>query len=168
MEGSRGQPHSVFTRKLVQRTHVETLHGGVLLIMAAIRERYWTPTFRQLVKAVRSECWGCKRFTAVSIARPPPGKLPTDRTNRGAPFEVVGADFAGPIRYKSANKREGKSYLVIFSCSLSTTEHLELVRNLEAVTFLPCLKPLIARRGCPRVIYSDNGTTFVKTAKWLK
>ena len=40
--------------------------------------------------------------------------------------------------------------------------------SLKTSAFLPCLKRLIARRGRPRVIYSDNGSTFVKAAKWLK
>lgn len=57
---------------------------------------------------------------------------------------------------------------MIFSCSLSRAVHLELVPNLETTTFLPCLKRLIARRGRPAVIYSDNGRTFIKAAKWLK
>ena len=46
--------------------------------------------------------------------------------------------------------------------------HLELLQNLETETFIPCLKRLIARRGKPRKIYSDNGGTFVKAAKWLR
>ena len=40
--------------------------------------------------------------------------------------------------------------------------------SLKTSAFLPCLKRLIARRGRPRVIYSDNDSTFVKAAKWLK
>ena len=35
---------ATFTRTLVQRIHAETLHGGVPLTMAAIREMYWIPT----------------------------------------------------------------------------------------------------------------------------
>ena len=159
---------ALFTKKLVQRTHVETLHGGVLLTMAAVRETYWIPKLRKLVKSVRGSCWGCKRFTAVPIVKPPPGNLPTDRTEGGAAFQVIGTDFAGPIRYRMANKRKGKSYLLIFSCSLSRAVHLELVQNLETGTFIQCLKRLIARRGRPAVIYSDNGATFLKAAKWLK
>ena len=159
---------SLFTRKLVQRIHAETLHGGVSLTMAAIREKYWIPTLRQIVKSVRSACWGCKRFRVSPLTVPPPGQLPTDRTHGGAGFEVIGTDFAGPIYYKLSQKREGKAYLVIFSCSLSRAVHLELVPNLETSTFLPCLKRLIARRGCPAVIYSDNGSTFLEAAKWLK
>ncbi len=49
---------SEFTRKLVQIYHVETLHGGVLLMMAVVREIYWVLTLRQLVKAVRAKCYG--------------------------------------------------------------------------------------------------------------
>ncbi|XP_068723318.1 uncharacterized protein [Montipora capricornis] len=158
---------ATFTRKLVQRIHAETLHGGVSLTMAAVREEYWIPTLRKLVKSVRSTCWGCKRFRALPVRAPPPGLLPKERTDISGDFEVIGTDFAGPILYMLRNKREEKAYLVIFSCSLSRAVHLELATNLETTTFLSCLKRLIARRGRPSVIYSDNGSTFVKAAKWL-
>ena len=113
-------------------------------------------------------CWGWKRFTALPLTTPPPGPMPSDCTLGGAAFEVIGTDFADPILYKPTSRRQGKAYLVIFSCSLSQAVHLELVPSLKTSAFLPCLKRLIARRGRPRVIYSDNGSTFVKAAKWLK
>ena len=31
-----------------------------------------------------------------------------------------------------------------------------------------CLKRFIARQGCPRVVYSDNGGVFIKASKWLE
>ena len=127
---------------------------------------HWIPRLRRLVNAVRSDCWGCKRFQAIAAKTPKAGYLPTNRTTGQTPFEVVGIDFAGPIRYKKV-KHESKSYLVIFACSLSRAVHLELLPNLNTETFIPCLKRFIARRGRPRVIYSDNGGTFIKAAKWL-
>ena len=39
---------------------------------------------------------------------------------------------------------------------------------METSHFITCLKRLIARRGRPRVIYSDNGGTFIKAGKWLR
>jgi hypothetical protein len=66
------------------------------------------------------------------------------------------------LKYKKSAKTEGKAYLAIFACSLSRAIHLELLKNLETPTFLVSLKKYIARRGRPRVIYSDNGGTFVK------
>jgi hypothetical protein len=99
---------------------------------------------------------------------PVPGLLPKDRTNPGTAFEVVGIDLAGPVKYKKTAKTEGRVYLAIFASSLSRAIHLELLQNLETPTFLVSLKKYIARRGHPRVIYSDNGGTFVKVSAWLK
>ena len=111
---------------------------------------------------------GLKAFPSPTLAAPPPGPLPTDRTHGAAAFEVIGTDFAGPIIYKLSAKREGKAYMVIFSCSLTRAVHLELVPNLETSTILTCFKRVIERRGQPKVVYSDNGIAFVKAAKWLK
>ena len=159
---------AIFTKKLVRRVHCETLHGGVGLTMAAVRENYWVPRLRRLVKKVTKECWGCKRFQATAVATPPPGLLPTNRTEGTTAFEVVGVDFAGPIRYRKGSNREGKAYIALFACSLTRGVHLELLPSLETEKFLPCLKRFIARRGRPKTLYSDNGGTFVKAAKWLK
>ncbi len=46
----------LFTRKLVEQAHLTTLHGGVAMTMAKIRDHYWVPKLRQLVKRVRSDC----------------------------------------------------------------------------------------------------------------
>ena len=40
--------------------------------------------------------------------------------------------------------------------------------SLETDNFITCLKRFIARRGRPRVIYSDNVATFIKAEKWLR
>ena len=111
------------------------------------------------MKAVRSGCWGCKRFQAIAARIPKAGYLPTNRTTSQTLFEVVRIDFAGPIRYKKV-KHESKSYLVIFACSLCRAVHLELFRNLNTGTFIPCLKRFIARRGRPQVIESLSKRRF--------
>lgn len=157
-----------FTEKLVHQVHCETLHGGVALTMAAVRERYWVLKLRSLVKSVRSKCYGCKRFSATPARNPIPGQLPEDRTTVGGAFEVIGLDFAGPLKYKEGKKSQGNAYLAIFTCSLSRAVHLELIASLETDNFITCLKRFIARRGRPRVIYSDNGGTFIKAEKWLR
>ena len=74
------------TRKLVQRIHAETLHVGLSLTMAVIREKYWIPTLRKLVKSVRSACWGYKRFCALPVRAPPPGLPPEEPTDISGPF----------------------------------------------------------------------------------
>ena len=93
-----------FTRKLVERVHVKTLHGGVGLTMAAVREDYWVPKLRRLVKLIRMDCWGCKRSRATAFVAPSPGQLSEDRTTGETDFDVMGTDFAGLIHYRRASE----------------------------------------------------------------
>ena len=157
-----------FTVKVVQQAHISTLHGGVRLTMAKVHERFWVPRLRQLVKRIRKKCNGCKRFQVKAFQAPPPGKLPKTRTEGDVPFQVIGVDFAGPIRYQRKGKKEGKAYLAMFACSLTRAMHLELVTSLETEQFITCFKRFIARRGRPQLVYSDNGATFQAAAKWLQ
>ena len=159
---------TTFAEKFVQQAHLATLHGGVSLTMSKVREQHWIPRLRRLVKRVIKQCYGCKRFQAVALAAPPPGLLPLERTECSGPFEVVGVDFAGPIKYRKSSRAESKAYLILYACSLTRALYLEVLPNLETTTFLGSLKRLIARRGRPSKIFSDNGRTFVGAAKWLK
>jgi hypothetical protein len=136
--------------------------------MANVRERFWVPKIRCLVKRMRSNCHGCVRFRAQAYNKPPPGKLPPTRTQGSTPFQVLGVDFAGPIRYQSKAKAEKKAYLVLYGFKLTRAVHLELLRSLEVAEFLPSLKRFIARRGRPELIYLDNAKTFKAADKWLK
>ena len=158
----------VFTGKLVTHFHNQTLHGGVGLTMAKVREMYWVPRLRQLVKRLIKRCYGCKRFHVSAFANPPPGNLPTDRTEGTSPFQVVGIDYAGPIKYRDSKNKEGKAYIVLYACSLSRALYLELTKTMETEEFITTLKRFIARKGRPVKIYSDNGRTFVAAAKWLR
>lgn len=161
-------PDSVmFTTKLVVRAHVYTLHGGVGLVMAKIREKYWVPRLRKLAKKVITDCWGCKKFQAIAVKTPPPGPLPKTRTKQSTPFDVIGVDFAGPLKYRDKGK-DLKSSIVLYSCSLTRAVFLELLPSLETREFIKSFKRMIARRGRPSLVYSDNGSTFVAAAKWLK
>ena len=157
-----------FTHALVHEAHLHTLHGGVVLTMARVRETFWVPRLRKLVKQVRMNCWGCKRVQVNAYTAPPPGQLPISRTQGERPYEVVGVDFAGPIKFIIKGKTEGKSYLCLFACSLTRGVYLELLHTLEMGEFLSCFKKFVARRGRPRVVYSDNGSTFKGAASWMK
>ena len=119
-----------------------------------------------MVKKARSDCFGCVKFRSQAYQKPPPGNLPATRTEGSAPFQVLGVDFAGPIRYQSKTRAQKKAYLVLYGFSLTRAVHFEVLQSLEVEEFLPSLKRLIARRGRPEIIYSDNAATF-KADKWL-
>ncbi|XP_028416198.1 uncharacterized protein LOC114539993 [Dendronephthya gigantea] len=104
----------MFTEKLVMDAHIRTLHGGVGLTMTKLREVYWIPRLRRLVRKMIKRCNGCRRFRAAAVADPPPGNLPTDQTVGSSAFQVIGVDYAGPIPYRTAKNRERKSYLLLY------------------------------------------------------
>ena len=98
--------NSDFMRKVVEQAHLTTLHGGVASTMARVRERYWVPKLRRMVKKARSDCFGCVKFRSQAYQNLPPGNLPATRTEGSAPFQILGVDFAGPIA--TNQKRELK------------------------------------------------------------
>ena len=159
---------SVLAEKLIQDAHKSTLHGGVGLTMTKVRERYWIPHLRRLVKRTIKACAGCKRFQAVAFKNPPAGPLPKDRTEGNTPFEVIGVDYAGPLEYKATKKKTGKAYVLLYTCSLTRAIHLELLPTLETQDFIKSFKAFVARRGRPKKVYSDNGGTFVGAERWLR
>ena len=158
----------LYTKKFVKQEHLRTLHGGVGLTMTSVRKHHWVPRLRRLAKQSIRACNGCRRFQARAVATPPPGNLPVDRTQGTHPFQVIGVDYAGPLKYKKRGKAEGKAYIALYACSLSRALYLDLMSSLETQEFLLSLKKLIARKGRPQKIYSDNGTTFIGASRWLK
>ena len=159
---------SNLAEKFVQHAHKAALHGGVGITMVKVRERHWIPRLRRLVRQVIKKCLGCKRFHAIAYATPPPGNLPTTRTEGTTAFQVIGIDYAGPLRYRISKGKEGKSYVLLYACSLTRGIYLDLLPSLEMPECLDSLQRFIARRGRPERIYSDNGATFIGAAKWVR
>ena len=121
----------LYTQKLVHHEHLCTLHRGVGLTMTSVKSRHWVPRLRKLAKRTIRACHGCKRFRAKAAANPPPGNLPVDRTQGSRPFQVIGVDYAGPIKYKKRGKVESKAYIVLYACFLCRALYLDLVSSLQ-------------------------------------
>ena len=64
------------------RAHLSTLHRGVRMVMSKVRENYWVPQLRKLVKKVLSKCYGCKKFRARPANAPPSELLPSAEPNK--------------------------------------------------------------------------------------
>ena len=130
-----------YTKTLVEHCHNETLHGGVSLTMAKVQEIYWIPRLRRLVK---------RGFQAIPFPNQQPEKLPNDRTEGDLPFQVVGLDYAGPIRYRKRGKKENKAYIIVYACSLTRALYLELTKTMGTEEFIATFKWFIARKGRPQ------------------
>lgn len=49
----------------------------------------------------------------------------------------------------------------------SKAVHLELVTSLTSEAFIACFKRFMARRGLPKLVWSDNGSNFVGASRQL-
>ena len=158
---------STLARRIIEHCHTQMLHGGVSATMSKVRQKYWIPKLRSLVKSVRYNCNHCKRYRVKVLRAPPTSTLPLFRTEFTEPFSVTGVDFAGPLLYKSGKSETDKAYVALFTCASTRAVHLRLCKDMTAEEFKRSLKEFVARRGSPSQIVSDNAKTFQATKKWL-
>ena len=96
------------------------------------------------------------------------GQLPIERVTPDIVFENTGVDYAGPVYTKYGYVRKPtvvKSYVCVFVSLSVKAVHLELVSDLTSDSFVAALRRFIARRGNPKVIWSDHGTNFIGAKK---
>ncbi|KAK0137861.1 Pro-Pol polyprotein [Merluccius polli] len=151
---------------LIKHSHDQVMHSGMRDTLVQLREKYWIPRARQMVKGMIAACTTCKRFRAKAMQQIT-APLPRDRITESPPFETVGVDFAGPLYVKTKSSTE-KAYIALFTCAVTRAVHLELVSDLSTEKFLLAFKRFIARRGLCRVVYSDNARTFKRADQDLR
>ncbi len=150
------------TKLLVEQVHQTTGHAGPSTMLSVLADRFCIPGVKRLTKSISRQCVTCRKVYART-AQQLMGQLPADRVLPSPPFSTVGLDFAGPLLCKRGNPRKPtliKTYICIFVCFSTKAVHLELVSDLSSAAFLACFTRFTGRRGCPSIVYSDNGTNF--------
>ncbi|XP_071579066.1 uncharacterized protein [Temnothorax nylanderi] len=163
-------PGSHLAYLVIDASHRRSLHGGTQATLAIVRQRYWIPRGRQLVRGAIHRCLPCIRWRAAS-PQPIMGSLPRARVTPSRPFLHTGVDFAGPIFLRTAKGRGHKAYkafLAVFVCFSSKAVHLEAVSDYSADAFLAAFRRFVSRRGLCRAVYSDCGTNFVGADNQLR
>ncbi|XP_063994400.1 uncharacterized protein LOC135171756 [Diachasmimorpha longicaudata] len=160
---------SRLTTLIINEAHQKTLHGGVQLTMAHIRQRYWIVGGRKSVHASILRCAICTRFRATR-AQQLMGQLPTSRATPSRPFLHTGVDYAGPfpiLKWRPTNAHPSSVHIAVFVCFTTSAVHLELVNRQTTDAFIAAYKRFTGRRGIPAIMYSDNATTFEGAANEL-
>lgn len=145
--------------KIIVEEHKQHGHAGNQFIMAKLRERFWIIKTRKAVERIRKKCVTCKRFGGAA-ATVPITPLPENQVKNAKVFEVSGIDLAGPLFLKD----NSKVWVVIFTCAIYRGVPIESVESINTEQFILALSRFIYKCGRISVIYSDNGTNFVKTA----
>ena len=158
---------SALTRRLIEHCHLQSLHGGVAATMSKVREKFWIPKLRSVVKSVVHKSNLCKRYRVKAMDPPTTAPLPNFRTEFTEPFSTTGVDFAGPLYYKIGKNKTSKAYVALFTCASTRAVHSSLCKEMTVTEFKRVMKNFVARRGSPKLIVSDNAKTFKATKKWL-
>lgn len=153
---------SHFSKLFVKKSHIITLHGTIHLTLARVRQEFWIPNGRNLVKRTVHNCVPCYRQKPKPMSQLM-APLPSIKTAPARAFAHCGLDFAGPINIKSDNRRNSpivKGYICVFVCMVSKACHLELVGDMSTQKFILAMRRLIGRRGICKDVYCDRGTNF--------
>lgn len=140
---------------LIDHHHRKANHFGRERVINEILAKHYVLSLRKEVKKAWRRCKEC----AIRRAKPTVprmGELPECRWTRGTVFGETGLDYFGPIEVRVRRHLE-KRYGIIYVCMATRAIHLELTETLTTEDCILALKRFVSRRGCPNVIYSDNG-----------
>lgn len=162
-----------FTKLVVNEVHHQVNHSGLRVTLTTLREKYWVPRGRALVKDFIKHCIICTRYSGKPFAMENPPSLPEMRVDDGPPFSNTGVDYAGPLYVKDINLKQedntcSKVYVALFTCAATRAVHLELVPDCSADSFLFAFRRFSSRRGLPYRMISDNAKNFKASQKIIQ
>ena len=88
-----------FTKLVVSAKHLRLHHAEPQLVIAFLREKYWIPRIRNLVKTVIHQCLTWYKFK-TQASQQLIGELPSTRVQTSRQFLTKGIYYAGPISLK--------------------------------------------------------------------
>ena len=161
--------HSKLSELIIVWTHERCFHVGVDTTVAQLQQRYWIPAFRQQVATVVKKCVRCRRISGPAYNYPDPAPLPTGRVLSSYPFSTAGVDYTGAINvYAEGQEEPSSAYILLFTCGYSRALHLEVVRDLTTESFILAFRRFSGHHPLPRLIISDNATTFTSAGTYIR
>ena len=159
-------PNNHFTTLVVNDAHERSLHSGLNHTLTHVRQHYWIPQARQFIKKLLRHCVTCRKVNGKPYKAPDPPPLPTIRLVDSHPFTVTGVDFTGALFVKTSTGQE-KVYICLFTCANTRAVHLEVVTDLTVPTFVAAFRRFVSRKSLPKVMISDNASTYQSAADEL-
>ncbi|VDL67572.1 unnamed protein product [Nippostrongylus brasiliensis] len=150
------------TSLFVLYTHTKNFHCGNEQTLVELRKTVWIPKGRTEVKRIiNKHCFVCKKMKPRPYKLPDFPIYPSFRVNKpNYPFENCGMDMLGPVQHRSDTGNVEKCWILLWTCLSCRAIVVDVIKNMSSNTFLHSLRRFIATNGCPKLIISDNATTF--------
>ena len=154
---------------LIKREHEMAGHLGKESILSRLRQRFHIVKGNPTIKKVLRSCVTCRKVQG-KVGNQIMSDLPEDRLTGGnPPFYYTATDLFGPFYVSVGRGRaQQKRYGIIFTCLTSRAAHIELAYSLDTDSYINALRRFICRRGCPKIMRSDNGTNLTSANRELK
>ena len=153
-----------FVTLLINYYHIKCYHRGVAQTLSEFRRHFWITKGRSFIKKIIDRCILCKKINVRPFQYPGHSDMPITRFEDTFPFINTGCDYLGPLNvkpiYNEENNELFKAYIVLYTCASTRAIILEVVNSLDSINFIQSLRRFKARRGCPNLIISDNGSSF--------
>ncbi|XP_053956165.1 uncharacterized protein LOC128861814 [Anastrepha ludens] len=150
----------IFTHLVVNYHHCTMKHQNHEATISNIRQKYWIPRIRQMLRRVIAGCKYCQVRKTEPHA-PMMGPLPEDRLKPYVrPFTYTGLDYFGPISV-TIGRRTEKRWVALFTCLTVRAIHLDIAHDLSTDSCIIVMRNFMNRRGVPTRLRSDNGKNFI-------
>ena len=144
----------------MRNEHKNNSHEGTEHVKNLVQQRFWIIRVRNAWRSIKKKCITCRRGTAQKMT-PVMAKLPTEGLDASTAFANVGVDIYsfGTFTVKIVCRNK-KRCCCLFTCLKVRAVHIEIVPKLDTDSCLNAIIRLIARRGKPIKMISDNGDKF--------
>ena len=153
-------------RLMLQYLHQKHHHQGSDYVRAQVSSAHIILGIRSALRSIRARCITCRK-RAVEVINPIMADLPRERLGfQQPPFSNCGIDYFGPF-YVTVRRSTEKRWAFLFTCLTTRAVHLEVVNSMDTSACVSGIERFAARRGTPKVVWSDNGTNFIGAQKEL-
>jgi Pao retrotransposon peptidase/Family of unknown function (DUF5641) len=157
------------TKLLVTEAHLKYEHPvSRSLLLSILHKSFIIIGITKLVKSISANCIACQKRKAQPVQQ-----IMAPLHNRlGMPnraFAETGLDFAGPFEtIQGRGKKRKQHFVLVLTCLQTRAVHFEATDNQKTDAVVNALSRFASCRGRPKILVSDNQTSFKSANKDLK
>ena len=128
------------TRLIASDAYLKVKHNGERQTLAEVRNEYWIPRGKSLVKQILKQCITCRKLNAQPCNYPQLPNLPSVRLNEDNCFSGIGVDYSGALYCKNVFSSDNvdeddmyKCYIVIYTCASTRGVILDVVPDVTVI-----------------------------------
>ena len=138
---------------MIQNAHITQLQSGINTTLTTLQQRFWIPSAHQRIKSIICKCVVCKKTSGKPYVIPDPPPLAESATQ----LLSVLLEWTLWVPCIFVPMKENARLV-----------HLEIITDLTVECFLQAFRRFAGWWSLPKLLLSDNGSTFVAAAEELK